>query len=73
MDLYEFFARGGSGQRHNLLDFGVIRITIQIQDPHYDQDYIPIAQIFTQFLPEVCFSPITNPLHLGMIQITIRS
>ena len=49
-----------------------MRITIQIQDPDYDQDYIQIARIFMKFLPEVCLDPRTNPLILGMIQIAIR-
>ena len=43
-------------------------------DPHsdYDLDYIPIARILKQFLPELCLGPSVNPLNVGMIQITIR-
>ena len=34
----KFSPEVGVGQRHNLLDFEVIRITILIKDPDYDLD-----------------------------------
>ena len=81
MDLHEMFARGGSRAKAQSVRFwgwsrlqfkSRIWITIQIQDPDYYQDYIQIARIFMQCLPEVCLGPRTDPLNLGMIQITIR-
>ena len=67
----KFSPEVGPGQRHNLLDFGDdpsydsdparIRITIQIEDPDYAQDYNQISRIVMQFLPEVCLGLRTNP------------
>ena len=81
MDLHAIFPKGGSRAKAQSVSFwgwsglrfrSRIRITIQIQDPNYAPDYIPIARISMQFLPEVYPGLMTNLLNLGMIQITIR-